>query len=147
MITFAVQGVAIPQGSKSVVMRGRTPVLVDQQDMPTKHLPKHRLKDWRAKVADAANVAMSKARQGLAKGPVDVECCFYYERPASHLRKDGSIRKGYESKLPRPDCDKLFRAMGDALSGIVYIDDRQIRRQVACKAYADAAYTTVEVRA
>lgn len=49
-----------------------------------------------------------------------------YLRPASHYKRDGSVRS---SSPPRPgyaDCDKLARAVCDALAGIAYRNDRQV---------------------
>lgn len=38
---------------------------------------------------------------------------------------------------PRPDVDKLSRAVLDALTGIVYEDDAQVVELIACKQYGD----------
>ena len=45
----------------------------------------------------------------------------------------------------RPDLDKLVRSAGDAMTGIVYVDDGQIAILSACKEYGDRAETIVKV--
>jgi len=61
------------------------------------------------------------------------------------LLKSGQPRKGAPA-YPPLDVDKLVRATGDALSGVVFEDDRQVVRIEAAKAYADADFVTVTVR-
>jgi len=52
---------------------------------------------------------------------------FVFMRPESHLKKNGTLRKGVSVlHLVKPDLDKLIRAVKDALSGVVYHDDSQV---------------------
>ena len=56
---------------------------------------------------------------------------FYLDRPSS-------VSKGKRPyPIVPPDTDKLLRAVGDSLSGVVYEDDSQIIRVLAWKTYAD----------
>lgn len=84
------------------------------------------LKQWRRVVARAA-VAEGWVDRDLLDGPVQLSLDFYYPRPKSHYCK-GGLRKN-ASPWPHKtgsDLDKLVRAIGDALTGVVWTDDRRI---------------------
>jgi Holliday junction resolvase RusA-like endonuclease len=81
-----------------------------------------RVMPWRAVVAACA----AEAGVGMCDGDVSIDISAYWVRPASHLRADGRLKL---SAPPRPgyaDCDKLARAVCDALAGIAYRNDRQV---------------------
>lgn len=79
-----------------------------------------KLSTWRGMIAMAASMQMqtSGGAQVILDGPVIVEARFYLPRPKSAAKK----------LFPdtRPDLDKLQRAVGDALKGIVYTEDSRI---------------------
>lgn len=77
-----------------------------------------RLAAWCKRVAFAARAEM----RGLppATGPVEMSMTFAFDRPKS--------RKG--EHVVKPDLDKLERAILDAMTGIVYVDDSQVWRVV-----------------
>lgn len=83
---------------------------------------------WRATVAARATAAMNGRE--LRTGPLRLRATFVFARPASHFgtgRNEGRLKASaplYVRK--RPDVDKLLRAIGDALTGIVFRDDAQI---------------------
>jgi Holliday junction resolvase RusA-like endonuclease len=52
------------------------------------------------------------------------------------FQKPKSTAKSIVVKTTRPDLDKLIRAIGDALKGIIYDDDGQINMIVAEKKFA-----------
>jgi crossover junction endodeoxyribonuclease RusA len=62
-------------------------------------------------------------------------------RPKGHYGsgKNELTVKNSAPKYPdkKPDCTKLLRALEDALTGILWIDDSQVVRQVVGKSYAD----------
>lgn len=121
-IEFCAIGMPVMQGSKSIVGRGKNAYMMDRADMKSKTMPSNRLKDWRELIAAQAAMAMSgQPWEGL----VGVRARFVIQRPESHLRANGMIRKG-KPLQPRGDLDKYLRAIGDALSGVVYKDDNQI---------------------
>jgi len=84
------------------------------------------LVEWQDQVA-------RRARQEWASSPApfpfELELEFQLPRPRSEwaARFDGALRKG-ASVYPtrRPDLDKLERAILDALTGVVYVDDSQV---------------------
>lgn len=119
-IIFTVPGIPQPQGSARAFMpkRGKFPVVTS--DNP-------KVKGWRQTVAQ---VARTVYRGDPIEGPVRIVAAFYLYRPRS-LRVD-------KSHVTRPDVDKLGRAIGDALTGVLYLDDGQVTQFKVTKAYAAA---------
>lgn len=81
---------------------------------------------WAMRVGWSARQAM-RAQAPIA-GPVSVRLHFYLPRP-----------KRMKRELPhvKPDVDKLIRAVLDALTGIVWVDDGQVVQVTGQKVYAD----------
>lgn len=96
-------GTPIPQGSKTAYVRGGRAVLVEAN----KKLPL-----WRKTVQDAAREAFVGE---LLSSPVSVEITFFMPRPKNP--------KWADLPASKPDLDKLIRAVFDALTGIVWVDD------------------------
>jgi len=111
---FTVRGTPATQGSKSLVRtrRGRTFMIESSR----------RVKPWRSLVASAASAS------GVRRidGPVRLDICVTWARPASHLRADGSVKASAPRIPGYGDCDKLARAICDALAGLAYHNDRQV---------------------
>lgn len=109
-----VDGDPAAQGSKRLVRlkTGRTIMLENSK----------RVKPWRAAVAEAARAANLK--------PVTTDVLIHarvrFVRPQSHYRPDGSIKPRSPDRPGYADCDKLARAICDALAGIAYANDRQV---------------------
>ena len=118
-IAFDVLGRPAPQGSKKSIGNNR---FIES----SKFLPA-----WRSAVREAAEHAVTIAGWAQVSGPVELEVMFYLERPASI----SATKRPYPT-VP-PDLDKLIRAVGDALTGVVYDDDSQVIRTLAWKVYAD----------
>jgi crossover junction endodeoxyribonuclease RusA len=87
---------------------------------------------WRNALRLAAEGAVAVEFWSRTSEPVELEVMFYLERPATV-----PFSKRAAPTVP-PDLDKLIRAVGDALTGVVYDDDSQIVRVLAWKTYADA---------
>ena len=133
-IEFTIPGAAAPQGSKRAIRlrTGRT-VLVESSA---------RVKPFRAVAALAATEAW--------RGPpyrecVGLEVTFRFVRPKSHYKTDGSLRVGVPLAPGKPDIDKLLRALLDALTGVIYVDDLQVACIWATKEYGPRAETVVSV--
>jgi crossover junction endodeoxyribonuclease RusA len=133
-IEFVVPGVAQPRGSKRAMPNraGGRPLMVDTNA---------KSKPWMAAVAAAASEAMNGA--GLIDGALRLELWFNLPRPKSHYgtgknsaRLKASAPHFHESK---PDCDKLVRAIGDAMTGVVYRDDAQLATLEVRKRYANGS--------
>ncbi len=99
-----------------------------------------KLKPWRQQISDTVFVesgCLPYSGDGLE--PVSITVDFYFQRPKSAPKK----RIGMTVK---PDCDKLTRAILDALTGIVYNDDSQVVSIVANKHYGVPERCEIEVR-
>jgi crossover junction endodeoxyribonuclease RusA len=115
-LTIDVSGEPASQGSHSVI-NGRI-----VQVNSAKH------KKWRNAVAFAALDLVTDGWE-LIDEPVELTVIFYLPRPKSVLDR------AYPAVMP--DLDKLVRAVGDSLSGVVYVDDSRIISLTAKKLYAD----------
>ena len=119
VVAFTVYGEPAPQGSKTVAKsKGKTWVREDNR----------KTEPWRNAVAAAAVEAMDG--QAPIAGPVELEVIFVFARPKAHYRtgkRAGELKPSaphYAAK--QPDADKLVRAIGDAITGIVVVDDAAI---------------------
>jgi crossover junction endodeoxyribonuclease RusA len=120
-LVFTVFGVAQPQGSAKAFMPKGARFPIVTSDNP-------QLKGWRQLVAQAASRALKGAGVFL-EGPVRVCADFSLPRPKSIGGKP-------KAHVTRPDVDKLARAVGDALTGVVWRDDSQVVQLKVTKAYA-----------
>ncbi len=130
-VTFTTAGRPAPQGSKNRFGGEANP----------------RVKGYREALSADASIAM--AGRPLLIGPVSVGVIFAFSRPKSHYRAGkhaGSLRANPPRFVSvQPDIDKLCRAVGDALSGIVFRDDAQIAVWSVAKVYAETERTLVRV--
>jgi hypothetical protein len=88
-------------------------------------------KDWRGDIQAAVLKATEMAP--LRTESLTVWMIFYMPRPKSHFRtgKYAGILKDsaplFYNHLQAPDALKLGRAAEDALSGVLWVDDKQVR--------------------
>ena len=123
-ITFTVPGDPVPQPRPRVTTRG---------GFGRAYVPRsHAVHGFRQAVQLAARAAGATPHGE----PVEVVIDAVFARPKSH-RKDGPA-------LPRQDVDNLAKSVLDALTGIAWDDDRQVRRLVIEKSYGEAR-TTVRI--
>jgi crossover junction endodeoxyribonuclease RusA len=137
--SFTVYGTAAPQGSKRHVGNG---VMLESSD---------RVRPWRQDVRFAA--LEKRPPDWDMTTPMRIVLEFWFSRPASHYgTRDGM--SNLKVSAPREpisarigDIDKLERAVLDALTGVAYLDDRQVVDVLARKSYLlqqDAApYTRI----
>lgn len=121
MIHFFVPGVPVTQGSTRAFVRGGRAVVTH-----VKHGP---LLEWRNAIAFAAREAAGDVFYGKDT-PVDVWAIFYLPRPKSAPKRVTIPTK-------RPDLDKLGRGVLDALTGVVMVDDAQVRGLTLEKAFGE----------
>lgn len=131
VVEFDVDGVPVPQGSKTgrVLQGPRGPVasLYNDNDKA--------LKPWRKAVTAAASAA--HAGRLRIEGAVLVEVEFRFLRPKSVSRLLPTVK---------PDLDKLQRSILDAVTDAgVWRDDSQVVTVVARKRYADQPGVHVRV--
>lgn len=123
-ITFSIPGDPVPQPRPRVTTRG---------GFGRAYVPRsHAVHGFREAVQLAARAAGATPHGE----PVEVVIDAVFARPKSH-RKDGPA-------LPRQDVDNLAKSVLDALTGIAWDDDRQVRRLVIEKSYGEAR-TTVRI--
>jgi len=125
-VTFIVDGIPAPQGSKTAVRRGTHIVLLEGSTAGQRA----RHKAWRTDVALAAmNAAVGHEPMS---GPLEVEIIFRFPMPASRPKQ---IRERLRVwKTTTPDIDKLCRSTLDGLTdSAVIADDRYVAVLVASK--------------
>ncbi|MBF6555520.1 MAG: RusA family crossover junction endodeoxyribonuclease [Acidimicrobiales bacterium] len=128
-IRFEVRGFPAPQGALKVGMAGGRAHLFNRSSGP--------LRDWRGAVASAAQ---PHAPTPVWDGPVSVALAFRLPQPRSRPTTVGRGKKKRAVRIwpdRKPDVDKLVRAVLDALSGVVFMDDSQVVRLTASKDYGD----------
>jgi crossover junction endodeoxyribonuclease RusA len=108
-LVVTVRGLPRPQGSLDVLPSRATGRLIARH-------PKG-LRRWRGMVRLEARRAIG--RRPLFAGPLRLEVLFVLPRPKSLPRR-------IEMPERKPDLDKLIRAIGDALEGVIYLHDAQI---------------------
>lgn len=123
-VTFRVDGVPIPQGSKKAYVRGRRAVIVDDNAAL--------LKPWRAEVAKAADVGLT------FDCPVEVRLLFEMPRPK---------KPKFNVPATKPDIDKLARAILDGMKdgGLLFEDSRVVKLAIE-QIYSETPGVTVTVR-
>ena len=125
--TIIVPGIPRPSGSKrAFIVAGKARIAPDNPEQ----------RNWQRMVIECAVEAWGK--RPVILGPVHLKARFYFPRPKSHYRKNGELRPNAIHYCPtKPDLDKLLRAVGDALSGIVWRDDSQVVSVSASKLYTE----------
>jgi len=128
---FYIRGLPVPKGNhKAFIIRTKT-----GQQMT-------RITDKAGKVLvhweNAIAVEAEKFVETPVSNGVEVHLRFYLPRPKYHFTSKGTPSKQYtDTHTKKPDLDKLIRALFDALTGIVYLDDAQIYQIVCSKKFAD----------
>jgi Holliday junction resolvase RusA-like endonuclease len=131
-ITFDVHGLPIAQGSKNQ-FGGESNAKA--------------LRPWRNDIAVAAFDKMSGYPPW--SGPVALRAVFVFPRPKTHYRTGkhaGEVKDNAPGWKPSaPDLDKLVRALGDAITGVVIRDDAQIVDIRAIKKWGETPGVTVHL--
>jgi len=119
-VSFIVAGVPVPQGSSRAFMVKGRPIITSSNK---------NLAVWRQRIASEAqriNAESGFYREG--KFAYEVIADFYFPRTKSMGRK--LLRH-----TVRPDLDKVQRAVGDGITGILIADDATIDRWSVSKNY------------
>ena len=116
-VAFRVKGKPVTQGSKWSP-KGSHAVIDQSGD---------RLESWRQNVGECGSIAW---RSPPVKGRVSLHVVFKFQRPQSHMGtgRNATMVKDSAPKyhIQAPDTDKLLRAVMDALTGVIFEDDRQV---------------------
>lgn len=122
---FFVDGLPSPKGSHNVIHKGGR----------RKFIPaSKRLRDWTKAVKSVAAVECRE----VYEGPVDLYVHFKLPIPKSK-------KSQRQYPIVPPDLDKLVRAVGDALTGFAYVDDKQIVSLLAKKSYGERTGVFIRV--
>ncbi len=121
-IDFFVPGKPVSKGNiRSFQVKGRT-VYVDGNKS---------LKSWEALARMIIREVMPKKPWD---GAIEVEATFYFQEPKGTPK----CRKGKLAMTKKPDIEKIARALNDAMTGLIYVDDSQITCLRLKKRYDDA---------
>jgi len=104
-----------------------------------------RMKVKENEIAWIANAAMPKGV--LFDGPIELIFAAIFAIPKRWRKAE----REYAAHTPvwhvdRPDLDNLTKLIGDALNGVVWVDDEQVVRVIASKHYGPESRTDVIVR-
>lgn len=88
----------------------------------------------------------TKNTKKLLKSPLKVKLLIYRSIPKSDNKKLKN-KKQNNDVLPivKPDIDNVFKAVTDALTGIIWQDDKQIVNAEIAKRYSDVPRVEVEI--
>jgi Holliday junction resolvase RusA-like endonuclease len=116
------RAVTVPDGKGGIRKRKNgQPLIVARDD-------NEKSGDWMNQIRDEA--ARTFNGRELLAGPLRLTCWFYFKRPGGHFgsgRNAGRLKPsapGYHAQSP--DLSKLLRCLEDALTGVVWVDDRQV---------------------
>ncbi len=124
-ISFTAYGIPAPKGStKAFIPKGWNRAIVTETNKHTR--------PWAAIVKGAAIDAVKDVHIAFPEGPISIDLRFLMPRPVS-------LPKKVVHHTKKPDCDKLVRAILDALKGIIWSDDSQVVEIRAQKFYAREA--------
>lgn len=148
-IAFTLYGRPATQGSKSaapVMDRHGRPVLKNGRPVVRMFEANERLPAWRQEVAAAAVQVYGGP---LLVGAVRLDIAFRFPRAAGHFgtgRNEGKLKPSApQFHVIKPDTLKLARAVEDALTGVIYRDDRQVVSHTLDKEYGPRYETHVVV--
>jgi Holliday junction resolvase RusA-like endonuclease len=131
VVRFFVAGIPESQGSlKAFVPKGWSRPVVTH-DNP-------RLKRWRDLIAAVAQ--QHRPDCGLLSGPVAVRASFVWPWPKSTPRG-----RRPRWKATTPDLDRCTRGVGDALTGVLWGDDRQVCVWRVEKRYGETPGVDIEI--
>lgn len=133
----------MPGGSKNAFINPRTgKIIISDAGKGNK--------EWRKVVALKARSHMAYLGSKPLDRAAELHLQFIQERPKSHYRtgKNADKLKDDAPKLPisKPDCLKLARAVEDALTGIMYVDDCLVVSGSQSKRYGEIAGVMITVK-
>lgn len=129
-VEFIVLGEPIPQGSMKgfPIRRGNGSIGVSLTSANSK------MKPWRQEVA---LTAIQNWNAPPSDKPIKLALTFI-------LTRKKSVKRTYPTV--KPDIDKLTRAIMDALTGVVYVDDGQVVMVVSEKQYSYVSPPQVKIQ-
>lgn len=130
VITFSVKGFPQTKGStRAFIPKGWNRAVITNDNKKNK--------PWEKVVKMMAQCQAPK--DGPWCDPIELNMRFFLKKPKSHPK----TKHVWHTK--KPDVDKLIRSIKDSLSGIIYMDDRQVVSVHAFKQYGDAPGVDIEI--
>lgn len=132
-IEFTVYGVPQQRGSKQAHVQydhSGKPVTKNGRVLTFAKDGNAKSKDWMALVRQVAADKMNDLADELIDAPIRLSVRFHFQRPKAHYRtgKNAHLLRDdapmFHAKSP--DLDKLVRCIGDALTGVVWTDDKLV---------------------
>jgi Holliday junction resolvase RusA-like endonuclease len=140
-VSFFAVGLPSPAGSKNAVpiYKGKGSERHFTGRVAVFDAGGQRSKDFRQSVVQAAFTAMQKAGLKPFTAPLRTSFLFWMPRPANHHRankRQNELRPDAPHwHTNTPDVLKMSRLVEDAMSGIVYVDDKLIAESRLQKIY------------
>lgn len=122
-VAFTVRGTPMPKGSTTRMPHGATIPAGTAES-------RKRMDQWRMDVRNEARKVMGE------RPPMDGPMRLFVEFALMPPKSIPKYRVGWTCHTKKPDIDKLFRMLSDALTGIVWLDDSQVCMSAINKVYA-----------
>lgn len=128
-------GAPASQGSKRAIARIVTEKGGRQRAVANLIEQDSDLKPWRFAISQVAS--LMKPSGWETDGLFTLGMVFFMPRPKTHYDARGGVKRNAPLfHASRKDCDKMVRAVGDALTGTCYDDDSMIVSINALKVYS-----------
>lgn len=134
-LSFFVPGTPKTQGSKTAYMDHNA------NKVRLVNVNNEKLKAWRSDIRNEAQKEAARLawQMGDKDTPICLRLTFYFRRPSGHYTSKGNYSKNAASyHTKKPDVSKLARAVEDAMTGLIYIDDSQVFSEIITKEYLDS---------
>lgn len=136
-VHLIVYGDPVPQPRARITTRGR---------FAHGYVPaSHAIHEYRAKIAEAWKAARDADDLEPFLGPVEMSIMWHFERPKSHLRRNGTVKPS-APVFPNPDVDNLEKGILDALTKAgAWKDDKQVVEVHKRKKWSQVAHTLITI--
>ncbi|PWM78648.1 MAG: RusA family crossover junction endodeoxyribonuclease [Phascolarctobacterium sp.] len=136
-LKFTVPGEPCAQGRPRFTTRGGYAQAVD----PAKS------RNQKAFIRYIATDAAKRQGWNYTDKALSVEITAVLSVPKSKPKKwKKAALEGGVRPTKKPDCDNIFKLITDAMSGVIYADDKQIVSCSVRKVYGEEPYTEVQIK-
>jgi Holliday junction resolvase RusA-like endonuclease len=127
-VTFRVYGFPVPQARPRAAFKDGQIRVYDPANS----------RDWKRTVhSEASRVVAERSARFPMKGPLSVSLVFHMFRPKTHAKT--------LHHQTAPDVDNLAKAALDAMTGCLFLDDKQIVSLTVTKGYGEQPGVEVEI--
>tara|TARA_R110000868_G_scaffold74752_5_gene216287 strand:+ start:368 stop:787 length:420 start_codon:yes stop_codon:yes gene_type:complete len=130
-LTFEIPGVPVPKGRARSTRSGH-------------HYTPAKTRAYEQLVALYARKAMGKSKPLTC--PIDLAVYFDLPIPKSwSAPKRKFAEEDFIKHTTRPDADNLLKSIKDGCNGVLWLDDSQVWKVMACKSYGTVPRATVQI--